>query len=435
MTRLVEVFGITTSVPTYTYVDRAGLDGQFEHFLHADRHVVIYGASKQGKTSLRRKQLPEQDCIVVPCKPEHALEDLYREIRRQLGAKDLTASTEDHTISGKGTAAAKGGVQIPFVAKAEAVGTIEAGTSSKKERTFSHVTDEGSLVALSADVKSSGKRIIIEDFHYLSEEERNRLAFDLKAFWDLSVFFIVIGVWAEQNLLTVYNNDLNGRVEEIDIRWELDDLQQVVNKGEVALNVLFDQPIKDALVNDAAGNVGLLQRLAEKICMNSGISGSASAVRVVDDLSVVEKSRDQVCASQENRYHTFIELVGAGFKDPERTKLRMYHHLVRVCYEAGEAELLSGISRQLLLSRIQKFEPNANMSVLSAALSRLNRLQSDRKIFPPVIAYNNIAKTVALVDRELLFFRKHTKRPWPWDLPDYDAELAAADLLDPKADE
>jgi hypothetical protein len=113
----------------------------------------------------------------------------------------------------------------------------------------------------------------------------------------------------------------------------------------------------------------------------------------------------------------------------------MYHHLVRVCYEAGEAELLSGISRQLLLSRIQKFEPNANMSVLSAALSRLNRLQSDRKIFPPVIAYNNIAKTVALVDRELLFFRKHTKRPWPWDLPDYDAELAAADLLDPKADE
>ncbi|MDO8324256.1 MAG: hypothetical protein Q7T23_15105 [Phenylobacterium sp.] len=320
-------------------------------------------------------------------------------------------------------------MSIPLLAKAEATGSVEASLSGTSEKAFTHVTDEGSLVALAGEIKKSRKRVIIEDFHYLSEEERNRLAFDLKAFWDLSVFFIIIGVWAEQNLLTVYNNDLNGRVEEIDVRWEGADLQQVVNKGEFALNVLFYGPIKDALVVDAAGNVGLLQRLAEKICMNSGIVKSAEDVRVVDDLSVVERSRDQVCASQENRYHTFIDLVGAGFKDPERTKLRMYHHLVRVCYEAEEAELLSGISRQSILSRIQKFEPDANMSVLSAALSRLNRLQSDRKIFPPVLAYNNVAKTVALVDREFLFFRKHTKRPWPWNLPEYEDDLKSADLF------
>lgn len=429
MAQLTDVFGITTSVPTYTYVDRAGLDGQFEHLLRADRHVVIYGASKQGKTSLRRKQLPEKQCIVVPCKPEHKLEDLYKEIRRQLGVKDQTASKSTDALSGKATVAGKGGVSIPWVAKAEATGTLEGTSSGSTERTFVHVSDDGSLVALSGEIKASNKRVIIEDFHYLSEEERNRLAFDLKAFWDLSVFFIIIGVWAEQNLLTVYNNDLNGRVEEIDVRWESADLQQVVSRGEDALNVMFDGPIKNALVNDAAGNVGLLQRLAEKLCMNSGVTSSTREVRVVDDLSVVERSRDQVCLSQENRYHTFVELVGAGFKDPERTKLRMYHHLVRVCYEADESELLSGITRQVLLVRIQKFEPDANMSVLSAALSRLNRLQAERKIFPPVLAYNNVAKTVSLVDREFLFFRKHTKRPWPWLLDGYEADLDAADLF------
>jgi hypothetical protein len=431
MPHLVDVFGITTSVPTYTYVDRAGLDGQFEHLLRSDRHVVIYGASKQGKTSLRRKLLPERDCIVVPCKPEHKLEDLYREIRRQLGVKDQTGSKSTNGLSGTATAEAKGGMHVPLLAKAEAGGAVEGTVSRVTEETFAHVTDEGSLVALADDIKRSGKRVIIEDFHYLSEEERNRLAFELKAFWDRSVFFIIIGVWAEQNLLTVYNNDLNGRVEEIDVRWEGPDLQQVVSKGEEALNVLFDGPIKDALVADAAGNVGLLQRLAEKLCMNSGIVESKGEVRVVDDLGVVENSRNQVCASQENRYHTFVALVGAGFKDPERTKLKLYHHLVRVCYEAGESELLSGITRQVLLSRIQRFEPDANMSVLSAALSRLNRLQSDRKIFPPVLAYNNVAKTVSLVDREFLFFRNHTKRLWPWEIEGYEAELAGADLFDP----
>jgi hypothetical protein len=393
---------------------------------------VIYGASKQGKTSLRRKQLPENECIVVPCKPEHQLEDLYTEIRRQLGVKDLSTSKTSNTTTGKGAVETKGGVNIPFLAKAEVRGSVEAGTSGTGESTYEHVSDSGSLVALAGHIKNAKKRVIIEDFHYLSDEERNKFAFDLKALWDLSVFFIIIGVWAEQNLLTVYNNDLNGRVEEIDVRWETADLQQVVSKGEEALNVMFDVPIKNALVTDAAGNVGLLQRLAEKLCMNSQITKNSSEIRIVDDLNVVEKSRDQVCASQENRYHTFIELVGAGFKDPERTKLRMYHHLVRVCFEAEESELLTGITRQVILARIQKFEPDANMSVLSAALSRLNRLQSDRKIFPPVLAYNNIAKTVALVDREFLFYRKHTKRAWPWQMPDYAADLESGELFEPE---
>jgi len=63
------------------------------------------------------------------------------------------------------------------------------------------------------------------------------------------------------------------------------------------------------------------------------------------------------------------------------------------------------------------------MSVLSAALSRLNRLQSERKISPPILSYNNVARTVSLVDRELLFFRRHTKRKWPWQMPGYLEEV------------
>jgi len=47
-----------------------------------------------------------------------------------------------------------------------------------------------------------------------------------------------------------------------------------------------------------------------------------------------------------------------------------------------------------------------------------------------VLAYNNVAKTVSLVDREFLFFRKHTKRLWPWQIEGYEAELAGGDLFD-----
>ena len=86
MPELHEVFGISTSIPVYTYVDRAGLDERFAYLLGTDRHIVIYGPSKQGKTILRKKVLPEERCIVVPCRPDWTVENVYQEVLRQLGA-------------------------------------------------------------------------------------------------------------------------------------------------------------------------------------------------------------------------------------------------------------------------------------------------------------------------------------------------------------
>ncbi|GGI93141.1 hypothetical protein GCM10007973_31790 [Polymorphobacter multimanifer] len=231
MVSLKEVFGISASVPTYTYVDRQGLDGKFRYLLESDRHIVIYGSSKQGKTSLRRKQLPESQSIIVPCNPDFTIESIYNEIRRQLGARDPLEHTATRTIEGSTQVEAKGKVGIPLLSQAEAGGSLDASISHEWETKVGLSSNSDSLVYLSDIIKASGKRVVIEDFHYLSEDERRRLAFDMKAFWDMSVFLIVIGVWAEHNLLTLYNNDLDGRVEEIDIQWNKDDLALVVKRG------------------------------------------------------------------------------------------------------------------------------------------------------------------------------------------------------------
>jgi hypothetical protein len=423
MTTLAEVFGITSAVPTHTYVDRQGLDGRFSYLLGVDRHIVIYGASKQGKTSLRRKQLPEEQSLVIPCKPDFRVDDIYREARRQLGLGDVSQEKTKTAIGGSLGVEASGEAGVPLLAKAKATGKLSGTINNESERTTSPVPDGLSVVALAGEIRRASKRIILEDFHYLPEEERRRLAFDLKAFWDHSVFFIIVGVWAEQNLLTVYNNDLSGRVEEIDVQWTERDLETVIEKGEAALDFNFSNSIKSKMIADANGSVGLLQRIAEQICINAAIFHVRPLVRLVDNENYIDSYRMTICSGQENRYHTFIELVSKGFKDPERTKLKMYHHLVRICFTAQERELLTGLDRQLILSRIQIIEPNANMNVLSAALSRFNRLQVERGISPPVLSYNGIARTVSLVDREFLFFRRNTKRRWPWDESDYEAEL------------
>lgn len=431
MPQLKEVFGISSSVPTYTYVDRQGLDGRFAYLLDTDRHIVIYGSSKQGKTSLRRKQLPEDQCVVVPCRPDFTIESIYDEIRRQLGAAEVLEQRVMHTVEGTVKAEAKGKAGIPFFTEAEAGGAVEGGLGRESELTHKPASNADSLVFLADLVKESGKRIVIEDFHYLSEDERRRLAFDLKALWDLSVFLIVIGVWAEHNLLTLYNNDLDGRVEEIDIQWNKNDLALVINSGEDALNIKFHDSLRDAFLDDASGSVGLLQRLLEEACLVSAIYEDKRQRQTINDLSIAKRARQKICTGQENRYHGFVEIVGKGFKDPERTKLKMYYHLVRVSIEASDDELLRGLDRQVILSRIQGHEAEANLSVLSAALSRLNRLQAERRISPPVLVYNSIARKVALVDRELLFFRKYSQSQWPWDRPEYGEDLQQLEFEDP----
>ena len=426
-TSLNDVFGIMTSVPTHTYVDRSGLDGHFRYLLTTDRHIVIYGSSKQGKTSLRRKQLPEQNCVVVPCKPDFAVSSIYTEIRRQLGVRELVETKKTHDIKAGLSAEVKGQASLPLIAKGNAGGAVHGDYEYGTTTTYSNVTAPDSLVALSEVLKQSGKKVIIEDFHYLLDSERKAFAFDLKALWDLRVFVIIIGVWAEQNLLLLYNHDLNGRIEELDVRWKAEELDQVISKGENALSIVFDEPIRQAMIEDSSGNVGLLQRFAEHICRISGIYEGQKSVRVVTDAAVVDQCRDQICSSQESRYFGFVEIVGRGFKDADRTKLKMYRHLIRVSLEAQDGELLAGLDRAVILTRIHTYEPNANLSVLSAALAKLDRLQAERGISPPIFSYNNVGRNVTLVDRELLFFRRHTKRKWPWDVPGYEDEKLEAE--------
>jgi hypothetical protein len=422
-----EVFGISTSIPQYTYVDRLGLDERFSYLLRTDRHIVIYGPSKQGKTILRKKVLPEDRCVVVPCRPDWTVENIYSEVLRQLGATLDVTEKSTMLTGGSLNGEAKGKAGIHFVASGEVKGSVTGKLERTSEKVVKPASD-ATFVLLMEVAKKSGRRIIIEDFHYLAEEQRRRLAFDLKAFWDAAVFFVIVGVWAEQNLLTVYNNDLSSRVEEIDVQWNNNDLDSVLGKGEEALNILLDDEIRRTIIGDCNQNVGLLQRLAESVCYQSDVLGRQAATVLIDNPRIVSECRQRICAEQEKRYHTFLDMVGKGFKDPERTKLKMYKHLVRVCIEAKDTELLGGIDRQALLARIQAYEPEANLNVLSAALTRLNRLQVERGIAPLVLYYNEIAKTVSLVDRELLFYRKYTARPWPWDQPGYDDDDSSPTL-------
>ena len=397
------VFGISRGVPIYTYVDRSNLDERFRYLLGKDTHIVIHGASKQGKTVLRKKNLSEANTVVVQCSIGRKIDDIYNEFLLSIGVN------RPRQIRRASSASVEGEVAVT-----SPVGQL----SSKMEMTdeedvLSDVVGTDSLKYLATKIRESGKRIVIEDFHYLSEEEQRRMAFDLKALWDLGIFSVIVGVWAEQNLLAYYNGDLSGRVEEIDIQWSDYDLRKVITKGEQVLNVRFSDRIRATILEDANQNVGLLQRIIEKYCYYAGVHKTQENQRVLSDEKPLHQAREVICKEEERRYQQFFDAIQRGYRDSE---LKVYKHVLRVISEADDEELKAGIPRDKLLQRVNQYEDRIRLSDLSAALNKLNKLQVDRQVSPLVLSYNSItsAPNLQLVDREFLFFRKYGHPSWPW---------------------
>src|SRR5260370_5303982 len=123
MPALHEVFGVSASIPKYTYVDRSGLDNRFRYSIQRDAHIVLHGGSKQGKTVLRRANLPEEKSAVVQCRATTTCTQIYEQILADIGASILVSSTSSSSTSGDVATKASGSFGLPFLsAKAEVSG-------------------------------------------------------------------------------------------------------------------------------------------------------------------------------------------------------------------------------------------------------------------------------------------------------------------------
>lgn len=82
--RTADVFGVSRDLPQ-NYVARQRIDGALIEALTRDKHIVIHGSSKQGKTSLRKWNLQDKDYIHVACQNSWLISDLHAAILKRAG--------------------------------------------------------------------------------------------------------------------------------------------------------------------------------------------------------------------------------------------------------------------------------------------------------------------------------------------------------------
>lgn len=404
-----EVFGISSEIPKYTYVDRQGLDELFEYYLGSQKHIVVHGASKQGKSCLRKKKITDDTSLIIQCLPAmEKIEDVWRTALEKAGVKKPSGSSVTKTSGGHLDAEISGQAKIPFLGGVEtkASGSIE-DSSSKTEESDS-ISSDHFLPRLATFLRENGKRLILEDFHYLPDEVRKAIAFGLKALYEEKAYAIIIGIWSEQNLITYYNGDLTGRIEEINLTWNNHELAQVLSQGEGALNIEFAPGLKTQLLDSAFGNVGLIQRLAEKICLDAKILQSTPNKQILADIDLLIKARTQLVSDIRQRYNKITEV----FKDGMRSDavLLLYARIYNALLDSSDEDLINGITYESLFEKIQKDAGGITIrqSDLTSALDKVERLQARKGVTPLLVSYSKDLRKLFLNDREFMFYKKYS---------------------------
>lgn len=375
-----EVYGMSREVPV-NYVERKGIDDKLVECLTRDQHIVIYGSSKQGKTSLRKHNLKEGQYVVVSCQNNTDLRQLHTIILKSAGY--AVQQSESRTVDGKAKIEAKFGIEVslPGVGKASAgLGSEAGGGVGKTTITKRFEIDPGDANDVISALKEIDfkKFIVLEDFHYLPIETQQDFSISLKAFHENSkLTFIIVAVWREENRLILFNGDLTGRVIAIDAdAWTHEQLLEVISAGEPLLNAALPSDFKDSLIRSSFESVFIVQEACNRACTDAGLHETAT----INQQLIVPKTAysyiEGIVKEQGGRYKTFLQTFASGFFT---TELNMYKWVLYPIVISDVNLLEKGLSYRNIRETIESRHPEGKRlkpGNLTQALQQISNLQT-----------------------------------------------------------
>lgn len=398
-----EVYGISRDLPL-NYVVRNSADEKLLGSLTRDKHLVIYGSSKQGKTSLRKHCLSDSDYIVIQCSNKWSIEDIHAALLKNAGF-EITQSTKT-TSQGKAKLHAKAGLSL-FGKGVDTGGEAEGSLARETVKSGLDLdpADVNDIISALQSIKFN-KFIVLEDFHYLQLDAQKDFSIALKAFHENSKFcFIIVGVWLEENRLTTFNGDLDGRVASINADlWTTAELEEVISTGEKLLNISFSKDFKLALLKNCYDSVYVVQEVCYRACERSKVHETQSKLtEIAKDLDAGKLVKEVVDAGR-GRFHSFINLFSEGF---QTTELQMYRWLLYPLLSSKTENLEKGLKFSAIRAILQEVHPHKkdlNPGNISQALHSSASLQVKKGIKPIIMDYDTANTVLRVVDKSFLIW-------------------------------
>jgi hypothetical protein len=413
-----DVFGVRSKLIA-SYIERDAVDNAFKEVLQDGNEVIVYGSSKQGKTSLILKNLDDSQYVKVECSPQTQSIDIYKSILRQLGIKFIESETSEETYEHGAKVGVGLKIKIPFLGDSSA--NVEANDSQEngKSRTESYIEYNLGLAQDVSEIlkkQAIKKYLILENFHYLGMEVQETLAYDLRVFQDQGIIFVILGIWREANRLVQYNGDLLDRITEIPVEpWSVADFHKVIEKGSTLLNVDFSD-VESDLVSGSFDSIGVVQELCKYCCISAGVERTASSkVKITPKhLQVaVEKKTLEYGVRHIRNFESFVDIARKTSNQSGKLSLAFPYYFIHLLLTTDFVSIEQGLLRSTLLEEIRKMHhrpDDVRSGDLGAFLHNVTQHQINKKIQPPFVDYDRGGKVIKIIDSSLYFFLRHCDR-------------------------
>lgn len=391
----------TNTIPL-NYIER-NIDSVFIENITHGNHIVVFGSSKQGKTSLRKYHLKEHEYISLNCINTWSLEDVFKAILKAVGfVQDIEVKTQK-------TRKASGGLNF-WKIKADVAAERQVARTGKVLEI--NTQDPNDIVSVLKESGFDKKIISIDDFHYLSEEVQKSFSTALKVFHDNSqIKFLITAVWSGDRL-SILNGDLQGRITAINADiWSTSDLKELISVSEALLNIKFNESAINDLIQKSDGFVHMVQAIAHDICSKEGIFKTSPNLKNIGETISIQNQCLLYVNSSSSRYRRLFEELCTYTSD---TEYDLYRWLIFILVSKIEEKYLkSGLYYKALYRLLEESHPDSSTFTgttkrkFRGLLEKIVEAQTKINISPIVFDYDDNVQKLEIVDKSFLLWLKH----------------------------
>ncbi|MBW5415115.1 AAA family ATPase [Pseudomonas sp. MAG002Y] len=347
-----------------TFIDRASINDSLVNALKTPgKQIVVYGHSGSGKTTLLSNKLYQvyDGHITSRCMKGMTFEQIM------IDAFDQLAPYYDDQKATKKTDTKKLNLSSSYKVIKLALENSSTFETSKTEKRI--LPPQLTPQSLGRFLGSSDKCWVIEDFHKVDSSEKQRLSQLLKVFMDLAPEYkklkiICLGAVDTARQVVSYDEEMKRRIAEIQVPLMSDDeIHQIMNKGEILLNISFPHTVRGKIVKHACGVASICHQLCLNMCINADIN---------------EQQKDKFLLS-ENDFDTAVKMyiddvsdsLRAAFDKALKQRAKTKFDSSKLIVKALALSHERGLARLNLLKRIQEDAPAYTDAILKGHIKKL----------------------------------------------------------------
>lgn len=355
MTSTISVFEVfTPSAPAKeAFVERPRINNRLVDAISTPgKQIVLYGHSGSGKTTLIERKLFEtyENHVTVSCVKGMTFEAVMLDAFDQLDPFYVAGRrNEDQTELS---------VQVTSIwAKVAAAKNSSSAIDSKRV-----LPPQLTVQNLARLIGGAHACWVLEDFHKLESQEKQKLAQAMKMFMDAAKYFpdikvVAVGAVGTAREVVSYDVEMRNRVAEIEVPlMDVNEVAKIVETGAGKLGIAFEPAVARNIVNFSNGIPSICHQLCLSASISAGVRSSADSGRVVREGDLKSAIKDFVESASDSMRERFDRAV-------KRARVRKYDNYALALRALCEFDMDGALIGEVIsaLSKLEKSYPSSNI--------------------------------------------------------------------------